>query len=172
MTPLTLAFAARNEKILFQAQVPEQQGPWLTQRSLHKFDDVIPANAGKLDITDPLMDVIASGLIGKGAAGIYKAFAGARSKIPTVASIVADPARAPIPQEMDVLMFLVFDLAAKTTRANIAPLAAYVGRLSSGMQVTYFNAATQRDESLVSTAEFSAFAVENITLLSVVAGRR
>jgi hypothetical protein len=172
MTPLTLAFAARNEKILFQAAVPEEQGPWLTQRSLHKFDDIIKANAGRIDITDPLMDVIASGLIGKGAAGIYKAFASARSKIPTVAAIVADPSHAPVPQEMDVLMFLVFDLAAKTTRANISALAAYVGRLSSGMQVTYFNAATQRDESLVSTAEFSAFAVENITLLSVVAGRR
>ena len=172
MTPLTLAFAARNEDKLFQAKVPEKQGPWLTQRSLHKFDDIIKANAGRIDITDPLMDVIAAGTIGPGAAHVYKAFADARARIPTVSSIVAEPRNAPVPPELDVLMFLVFDLASKTTRANISSIYAYIMRLSSGMQVTYFNACTQRDETLVSTAEFSAFAVENITLLSTVAARR
>jgi len=173
MTPLTLAFAARNEKDLFQGKVPEKQGPWLTQRSLHKFDNVIRANAKRgVDITDPLMQVIAAGTIGPGAAGIYMAFAEARSKIPTVAAIVADPANAPVPSELDVLMFLVFDLASKTTRANITAIAGYIRRLSSGMQVTYFNACTQRDETLVSTQEFSEFAVKNITLLSTVAARR
>jgi hypothetical protein len=173
MTPLTLAFAARNEDKLFQGKVPEKQGPWLTQRSLHKFDNVIRANAKRgLDITDPLMQVVAAGTIGAGAAGIYMAFAEARSKIPTVSAIVADPGNAPVPSELDVLMFLVFDLASKTTRQNIGPIAAYVQRLSSGMQVTYFNAATQRDETLVSTQEFSEFAVNNITLLSTVAARR
>ena len=151
--------------------MPEKQGPWLTQRSLHKFDNVVRANP-HLDITDPLLQVVAAGTIGKGASAIYMAFADARSKIPTVSAIMSDPRGAPVPDEMDVLMFLVFDLASKTTRVNITPIATYIKRLSSGMQVTYFNACTQRDATLVSTQEFSAFAVENITLLSVVAARR
>ena len=170
MTPLTLAFAARNEERLFRGKVPEKQGPWMTQRSLHKFDNVIRANP-HLDITDPLMDVIGCGTIGKGDHDVYKAFANARSKIPTVSAITSDPANTPVPTELDVLMFLVFDLASKTTRANIGPISTYVKRLSSGMQVTYFEACTRRDETLVSTQEFSEFAVNNITLLSVVAAR-
>lgn len=170
MTPLTLAFAARNEKILFQGKVPEEQGPWMTQRSLERFDKVIRANP-HLDITDPLMDVIGVGLIGKGAHDVYKAFAHARTRIPPVSAIVADPDNAPVPSEMDVMMFLVFDLASKTTRANISPISTYVKRLSSAMQVTYFDACCRKDETLASTEEFSAYAINNITLLSVVAAR-
>lgn len=173
MTPLTLAFAARNEKDLFQAKVPDKQGPWLTQRSLNKWDDIIKANAARgVDMEHPLMLTAAAGAMGQGAAGKYMGFAKARAKIPTITSIVSDPEHAPIPEELDVLMFLVFDLAAKTKRDNVKPIFAYVRRLKSDMGVTFFHAVTRRDPTMVSTAEFSQFAIDNLTLLSAVAGRK
>jgi hypothetical protein len=173
MTPLTLAFAARRSDALFNPVVPKEQGPWMTQRSLHNWDKVIKANAPRgLDIDSPLLHVIAEGTLGKADAAAYLAFAKARSKIPAVSAILSDPRGAPIPEELDVLMFLAFDLAAKTTRVNIAPIAIYVARLSSAMQVAYFTSASQRDDSLVMTAEFSAFAMSNVTLLSAAAARK
>jgi hypothetical protein len=173
MTPLTLAFASRNTDMLFQAAVPEKQGSWLTQRSLHKFDNIIRANAARgVTLESDLMKVAAEGLLGKAAASAYLTFAVARTKVPTVASIVADPAGAPIPHELDVLMFLVFDLASKTTRANIGPIFTYVKRMSSAMQVTYFESASRRDDDLVMTSEFTDFAISNLTLISAAAARR
>ena len=173
MTPLTLAFAARNEEYLFNAKVPDKQGAWMTQRSLHRWDDIIKANAkAGRDIDHPLMLPIAAGAMGASNAQRYIAFAEARTKIPSIASIVADPDGAPIPDAKDVLMFLAFDLASKTKRDNIKPICQYVRRMPSDMGVTYFYAATRRDETLVSTSEFSQFALDNLTLLSAVAGRK
>ena len=110
--------------------------------------------------------------MGDGAAHRYLAFTKARAKIPTVSAILADPMGAPIPSELDVMMFLVFDLAAKTKRENWKGIVTYVKRLPSDMAVTYFHAATARDKSLVSTQEFTEFAVNNLTLLTAVAGRK
>jgi hypothetical protein len=173
MTPLTLAYASRRTDRLFQAKVPEKQGPWMTQRSLHRFDDIIKASALKgIGLDHPLMLNVAVGAIGEADAYDYMAFAEARSKIPTISTIVADPEGAPIPTELDVLMFLVFDLASKTKRDNVAPIFKYVSRLKSDMGCTYFHAATRRDDTLVSTKEFSQFAIDNLTLLSAVAGRK
>lgn len=173
MTPLTQAFAARNEKMLFNAAVPEKQGPWLTQRSLHKLDDIMQAaDRNKVPIDSPLVLAAAGGAVGDGAAHVYMAFTKARAKIPTISAIVANPDSAPVPDELDVMMFLVFDLAAKTKRENFKQIVTYVKRLPSDMGVTYFHAATARDKSLVSTAEFTEFAIQNLTLLTAVAGRK
>lgn len=173
MTPLTLAFASRNTDRLFSAAVPEKQGSWMTQRSLHKFDDIVKANVARgVGLDSAVMKVAAHGLLGPADASAYLTFAVARTKVPTVASIVADPAGAPIPHELDVLMFLVFDLASKTTRANIGPIFTYVKRMSSAMQVTYFESASRRNDDLVMTSEFTDFALSNLTLISAAAARR
>jgi hypothetical protein len=173
MTPMTMAFAARNEALLFQGAVPKAQGPWLTQRSLHKLDSIIKAAFARgMALDHPLVLTAASGAVGDGAAHSYMAFVKARSKIPTVSAIVAHPDTTPVPEELDVAMFLVFDLASKTKRDNLKPIVSYIKRMPSDFAVTYFHAVTRRDKSLVSTTEFSQFALDNLSLLTAVAGRK
>ena len=66
------------------------------------------------------------------------------------------------------MMFLAFDLAAKTRRENIKPIVAYIKRMPSDLSVAFYRAATQRDKTLVSTTEFGDWAVSNIQLISAV----
>lgn len=174
MTPLTQAFAARNEQDLFvNAGVPDKQGPWMTQRSLHKLDDIVQAaqREGR-DFGDTTLLAACSGTVGAAMAHKYIGFAAARTKIPTISAILADPDGTPVPVEPDVLQFLVFDLASKTKRDNIRAICRYVKRLKSDLAVTYFHAATTRDDTLVSTSEFSQFAVDNLGVLTAVAARK
>jgi hypothetical protein len=173
-TPLTMAFAARNEAKLFtDPEVPKSQGPWMTQRSLHAADDLIKTALSKgMPLESPLLLVAMAGTIGFGNANAYMEFVKCRTEIPTLSKIVADPMSTPVPTRLDLLTFLVFDIAAKATHANIGALATYVKRMSDGMGVMFFNAVTRRDPTMVSTAEFSSFAKDNLTLLSAVAMRR
>jgi len=173
MTPLTMAFAKRNEQDLFYGETPKEQGPHLTQRSLHALDDIIKAAMAEgRDLDDPLVSVAAAGAVGFAAAQIYMAFVKARHEIPTISEVLRNPTGCRIPDKLDVLTFLVFDLAAKTTKDNITAIAQYVARLSTDMGVSYFNAATARDEGLIFTREFSQFSQKNITLMSAAALRK
>jgi len=174
MLPLTQAFAARNEKELFhEIRVPEVQGPWMTQRSLHKMDDIVQAALAKgMQFGDKLLLAAISGGVGPDNANRYIAFADARTKIPAVSAIIADPDGVPIPAELDVLSFLVFDLAAKTKHENVEKIFQYVRRMKSDMAVTYFHAACTRDDTLVGTKQFSAFAMDNLGVLTAVAARK
>ena len=174
LLPLTQAFASRNEKELFhEAEVPKVQGSWMTQRSLHKLDDIVQAALAKgMAFTDPLLIAALSGTVGPDNARRYVAFADARTKIPAVSAIIADPMGTPIPTELDVLSFLVFDLAAKTKHENVEKIFQYVRRMKSDMAVTYFHAACTRDDTLVGTKQFSAFAMDNLGVLTAVAARK
>ena len=167
---ITLAFAARNEDLLFGDSVPEKQGSFLTNRSLEAADEIIRvADAQGMDLSHPFIKIGLAGTIGQAATERYMAFAMARSKIPTVREIVADPMGAKVPSELDLTMFLVFDLASKTKRDNIDAITTYVRRLSSNFAVTYFHAATKRDKDLTSTAAFLAFAKDNLAVMSAAA---
>lgn len=170
---LTLAFAARNEDILFNTKVPEKQGPWLTSRSLEKGDSVIrKAEAAGYDLKDTLVLTALAGAMGLGAAGRFVAFFDARSRIPTISAVLADPEGTPVPVEKDIMMFLVFDLASKTTVNNIDRVIRYIKRLPNDMATTYFNAATSRDKLLISSSAFSSFAIKNVTLLTAIEAKR
>ena len=103
-----LAFAARNEDLLFGDLVPDKQGPYLTNRSLEAADEIIrTAETNGMDISHPFIKIGLAGTIGQAATERYMAFAMARSKIPTVANHRRPDGRQD-PSELDLTMFLVF----------------------------------------------------------------
>jgi hypothetical protein len=172
MTPITMAFAKRNEMDLFYGEKPKEQGPHLTQRSLHALDDIIKVAMADRSLDDPLISIAASATIGFGHGQIYMALIKARNEIPTISEVLANPLGCRIPEKLDMLTFLVFDLASKAKRENMPQLAQYINRLSTDMGASFFNAVTQRDEQLVFTREFSQFSQKNITLMSAAALRK
>jgi len=173
MTPITMAFAARNTDKVFAAVAPKEQGAYMTQRSLHALDDIVKAGMSEgRDLDDPIMLIAAAGTVGMEGATDYMAFAKARHEIPTVSEVVRNPSGCRIPHKLDLMTFLVYDLASKTDRANIAAVAEYIARLQSDMASTYFDALTRRDKSMINTREFIAYSKANLSLTAAVAMRQ
>lgn len=172
VSSMTMAFASRNTDKVFANKAPEKQGPWLTPRSLKSADDFLrEAVAAGTHFDDPIIAMNLAGIIGQGYAHVYIAFAKVREKLPKFSDILANPESTHVPTEPDQMMFLAFDLAAKTDRSNIKPIVKYIKRMPSDLSVAFYRAATQRDKTLVSTSEFGDWAVDNLQLLSAVNAR-
>jgi len=169
---MTMAFASIPQHKVYDAEVPKDQGPFLTPRSLEgldKFMKVVLDSKASLD--DPLVRVAASGIVGSGAAHQYIAFAALRDKIPSISAIIKDPDGTPVPTQADQRMFLVFNMADKAEKSNIKPLVRYMNRLPSDMSVAFYRNALMRDKSLMSCHEFGDWAVANKSLLAIVNSR-
>ena len=113
LTSITLAYAARTSDV-FDGDVPKDQGPWLTQRSLVKMDSVVQA-AERLGmpLDSEMVMAAAVGTIGLAHAPGYMAFVKARHEIPSLREVVDNPHGCRIPVQLDHLTFLIFDLAKK-----------------------------------------------------------
>lgn len=165
-----MAFAARNEAIVFANKAPKEQGPWMTPRSLVSLDRAVQeAEKRGMPLDHNTVRLNANGIVGEGAAHAYIAFAAIRDSLPTLAQILGDPKKAPMPVEADKQMFLAFDLASKTNVNNVLPITTYIDRMPTDFGVAYFRAAVQRDTSLRSTKQFGDWAMKNVQLLSAVA---
>jgi hypothetical protein len=172
MLNMSMAFAAIEHHGVFKGEVPKEQGPFLTPRSmdtLDRFMQVVLDAKGEID--DPLVRITANGIVGSGAAHQYIAFAALRSKIPSIAQIVKDPDGTRVPEKTDQQMFLIFNMADKAEKSNVAQLVRYMGRMQPDMAVAFYRNALLRDRSLMSCREFGDWAVANKTLLSIVNSR-
>lgn len=175
MTAITQAFAHRNTERVFNAGIPKEQGPYLTQRSLHALDDIVKsALAIGMDLNDPILLTAAVGTVGMEDATRYMAFVKARHKIPPISQVVNDPHGCPIPDEGDLVAFLVYDMANKVDRTTMPAMWAYLTRLPSSWHATFFDAATRRDKTLVATKEYTSYAKDNLGMMSasIMANRR
>jgi hypothetical protein len=80
---VTMAFASLPVHKVFDGEVPKDQGPFLTPRSVESLDRLMKVVLdSKMKLDDPLVRVAAAGLVGSGAAHQYIAFAALRNKIP------------------------------------------------------------------------------------------
>lgn len=170
ITNATMAYAARNTKLVFANKAPEKQGPWLTPRSLESADHFLKAAIAKgLDLDDPLVRVNLAGIIGEGYAHGYIAFAKIRDKLPSLQSILNDPQHAHLPKdELDQMMFLAFDLASKVKKETMKAIVTYVKRMPADFSFAFYRSSMKRDPALRSTKEFGDWAMENVGLLAAV----
>lgn len=169
MQNMTMAFASMPVHQVFDGEVPKEQGPYLTPRSLEALDRLMAeAIASKTAVDDPIVRSAAAGVVGQGAAFQYIAFASLRDKIPSVSSIIRDPNGTPVPEKADQKMFLVFNMADAADKKNIDALVTYMRRLPQDMSVAFYRNALLRDKSLMSCKAFGDWAVANSTLLSIV----
>jgi hypothetical protein len=172
MLNMTMAFASIAHHGVFTGEVPKEQGPWLTPRSLDAVDRLMKTvMQRKIDIGDPVVRTTVAGEIGAGSAHQYIAFAALRDKIPSVSEIIKDPDGTEVPKATDQQMFLVFNMADKADKGNIAKLVRYMARLPTDMAVAFYRNALHRDKSLMACKEFGDWAVKNKSLLAVVNSR-
>jgi hypothetical protein len=169
MLNVTMAFASLPQHNVFGNNTPNEQGPFLTPRSLETLDRMIAqALAARYKLDDPVVRAAASGIVGQGHAYQYLAFAALRDHIPSVAEIIRDPDGCRVPDKADQKMFVVFNMADAAEKKNIKQLIRYMNRLPSDMSVAFYRNALLRDKSLMSCSEFGDWAVANKTLLAIV----
>jgi len=169
ITPMSIAFAERNQGDVFSNKIPEKQGPWLTPRSLASADNLIKAaEVMGIHLDDDLLRANLGGTIGEGSAHKYIAFAKLKDQLPSLAQILADPDKCRVPTEADQQMFLVFDLAHRATVENCKAVIRYINRLPSDFGVAFYRAAAQKTPKLISTREFGDWAVANQQVIAAV----
>jgi hypothetical protein len=166
----TIAFAARNRDLVFQGKVPDRQMPWATPRSLVGADRVLAsAKALNMGLDNDMVFSGLAGTMGMQGAHQYIAFAALRDKLTKFADIVRAPLDAHVPLDHpDQLMFLAFDLASRTDKANCDKIVAYIDRFPIDFAVAYYRAAVRRDKGLISTRVFGDWMTRNVKLLAAV----
>src|SRR3990167_9301164 len=85
-----------------------------TPRSWHRVSDILP------HANDSIRQGLVAGLVGDGPAVEFEGFLRLFRALPSIDSIIADPSKAPIPQEPGILYAVATAVARHATRANFA----------------------------------------------------
>lgn len=175
VSPVTMAFAQQNTQIVFGEDVPKEQGPWTTPRSLVMADGLMQLkaarNGGKMP-DDPGTVEQLTGLMGGGAAQ-YFAFVKLDREMPKYEEIVAAPSKVKVPSKPDAMMLVCYSLAHQIQIKDAAAVVEYMERLPKEFAVTFATTACKRQVQLVSTPAFGKWARENSALMAAIstAGR-
>ena len=170
LLPNTLAFASDTEQraLVFADKLPEKQGPWCNPRSLHALDHIIQTEM-RIDSTTTIPehpDILeeAEAAVGYGAAEAYFRKLKMSTGMPSVAQVVGDPLKTPLPSP-DCCHLFCYNAAFAATNANIPNLIKYVDRLPKEYAMTFMRAAINKNSKLIVNKDVGAWAQKNAQLL-------
>jgi len=170
VSPVTMAFANQNPQIVFNEEVPKEQGPWTTPRSLVAADRLLQVkakrNGGKLP-DDPQTAEQLHGILGAGAAQML-AFIKLDREMPKYEEIIANPSKVKVPSKPDAMMLVCYNLAHRIEAKDAGPVVEYMERLPKEFSVTFATTASRRQPMLVATKAFSKWAQENSSLMAAI----
>lgn len=177
-----MAFAARNIETVFDTDVPDEQGPWCTPRSLVKADGWSLAAEQEGLVIDPTkgIDDAADNMlwfngvqahIGKGPAAQLLSFKRLHHTLPRFSEIKANPGGANVPVEPDALMLLCYELAHRTDKQNLPVIAQYIQRMPKSFAVSYVKVLLNKDHSFISTRTMGDWSMQNASLLAAISQR-
>lgn len=172
--PVTKAWAKQNPQILFEGK-PKEQGPWCTPRSVTMWDRfaqcMAEQNAGQMPIEDSGFVEASAGLIGMGAAMSLINHCRFRLELPSLEDVVADPAGTEVPSKPDLMMLMMYELAARAKPDQLAPVLQYVSRLKAqDMHITFVTAMLRRDyKGIINQPAMQAWVAKNARLVSIIA---
>lgn len=175
VSSVAMAFAQQNPQIVFSEDVPKEQGPWTTPRSLVMADKLMlhksKRNGGKMPDDASTVEQI-QGIMGAGA-GQFFAFVKLDREMPKYEEIIKDPAHVKVPSKPDAMMLTCYSLAHQIKPVDAAQVITYMERLPKEFAVTFATTACRRQPQLVATPAFSKWAKENSGLMAAIttAGR-
>ena len=171
VSPIAQAFAQQNPQVVFESEVPKEQGPWTTPRSLVMGDRLMQAKAGRnggVMPDDPLTIEQVMGIMGGGAAQ-YFAFVKLEREMPKYEEIVRDPKGVKVPQKPDACMLVCYQLAHMVKEKDADAVVEYMTRLPTEFSVTFATTACKRQPMLVANKSFDAWARKNSSLMAAIA---
>lgn len=168
----SMAFAVQHAGAVFHGEVPKEQGPWCTPRSLVAADRFMTAAlAGGWSVDDPLMTENLAGIIGEGVVSDYMSFIRLRHKLPRFEDIVARPDTAMMPSDMSALYLTVYALSQNVDQKTLRPVITYMKRAPAEFAITFIKAAVRKSPVIVNTKEYSEWVRGNVALSVVVADK-
>lgn len=171
VSPVTQHFARENTQIVFPTEIPKEQGPWCTPRSLCSADTYMQRLAGpkgELPMDNDIKEEI-SGRIGRAASAQFFACVQLDREMPKFERIIADPKGVKVPDKADARMLISYKLAHMVDDKTAEPVITYMNRLPKEFSVTFASAACRRAPGLVRTKAFDAWAKENSALMAAIA---
>jgi hypothetical protein len=106
-----------------------------------------------------------AGDVGEGAAAEYTGFRRIYENLPSVESILMNPAKADVPKDPAVLYALTGALAHKTSKDNFDRVCEFVDRLSPEFQVMCVSDAMKLKPEIKTTKAFISWAVKNSNVM-------
>jgi len=170
VSPVSMAFATQNPQIVFSDDVPKEQGPWTTPRSLVIADKLMQhkakRNGGKMPDDATVVEQV-QGIMGHGA-GQYFAFVKLDREMPKYEEIIANPSKVKVPSKPDAMMLVCYSLAHQIKIADAAAVIEYMERLPKEFSVTFATTACRRQSQLVATPAFGKWARDNSALMAAI----
>ena len=172
--PVTKVWAKANPQILFEGK-PKEQGPWCTPRSTTMWDrfaqSMAVQNGGDIPIEDSGFVEASAGLVGMGAATSLINHCRFRLELPSLEAVVSDPMGTDVPTKPDLMMLMMYELAARCKPEQLPPVLQYVSRLKAqDMHITFVTAMLRRDyKNLINQPAMQAWVAKNARLVSIIA---
>lgn len=170
--PFFVFFAEAHPDVVFQSDIPKEQGPWCTPRSFMMAERLlVELNGGDRHTmfpTDPGTRELVSGLLGEAATQTLFQEARLGEDLPKYDDVVKFPETAKLPTRPDAQMLLVYQCAARVSGKDFAQVTKYIERMAPEFSVTFITAATERDKSLISTRTVSEWCSKHAHLVALI----
>lgn len=168
----TVSFAEDNAHLVFM-DAPEDQGPWMTPRSLCAQDaylrSLMQIHGTDKVPTDPLTIEEVQG--GVGAAAAAQLFVTIRlgQDLPDYADIIKSPMKAQLPSKPDARRLVSYKVAARVKLADADGAMAYIQRLPEEYQAMFIRMAVSRNKMIVTHKAFHQWCKKFAGLIGLLA---
>lgn len=171
VSPTFIAFAVSNPQVVFPQELPKEQGPFCTPRSLVAVSELLTTFAGKGNKipTHDLAVEMAAAFIGQAAAAQLFATIKLEAELPDVDAVINNPTTCKTPKTPDAQMLVCYKLASLTDKNNARPIITYVERLPADFAATYAKAAVMRWPMLAAEPAMLEWCRRNSGLMSILA---
>lgn len=160
--PTFITFATQNPNVVFSAEIPKEQGPWCTPRSLVMLASTLKQMGGNGPIpVDDLAMEIASGAIGVGPAAQLMATIKLGLEMPKYEDIVSKPDSTKVPKQPDAQMLVCFHLAARVNDKDAGPIMEYISRMPKEFSIIFVKTCVKRNHDLIKHKAINAYIKEN-----------
>ena len=172
VSPLFRAWAKQRPGVFFEAK-PKKQGPWCNPRSAcanDRYLQVLTAqNGGVIPLQDAGMMSGLEGGFGMPATQSLLEFMEFQINLPDRATVVADPATAPMPKSADQIMLMAYKLAAETLPDEVGPVIEYVQRMPKDMSITFVQSLFRRaGKEFAPLPAIHGWIAKNASLLTII----
>lgn len=176
--PLFIAFAKANPGLVFKDEIPLEDGPFTTPRTLIKTHDYMKAMAKVqpeaaashhgLPLEDSNTLEFAAGLLGEATAATLMAFVRMADALPSFEEIVESPTTAQVPgvDRADAIYAISQTCAHRVTGDTALAVFQYIQRLPEEHQIATLRIAARKTPEILHNTEFTAWIRKNRRLLT------
>lgn len=158
--PFLIAFAKKAPGIVFDTDVPVDEAPFCTPRTLVKTQDIL------VHVNDTgIATEAVCGLVGEGAGAELMAFMRVANQLPDFEEIVKQPEKVMVPEAPDAQLAVTQMCAHRISTKNAVDVFKYLLRLPKEFQISALNTSLRKVPSLMSDEIFSKWLTDNSKLV-------